>query len=147
MPDMQAELQANFGDRLTLLGYDLYFDMGGAAGGALAPVFYWQSLADFEETFDLLLTLRAADTTQVIKEWRVPLGASEAKTLWKTGEVIHTTYLLEAETINTGRYHLDVALQNHTTSQIEPAKQADGIETPFIRIENIQEKIVVRVTG
>ena len=145
VPDMQAELRVNFGDRLTLLGYDLYFDTKGGAGGALTPIFYWQSRADFEETFDLLLTLRAADPDQVIKEWRVPLGAAEAKTFWKMGEVINTTYLLEAETLSTGRYHLDIALQNRGSGQIEPIKREDGVETPFIRIENIQEKIIVRV--
>jgi hypothetical protein len=146
-PTMQAELQADFGDHLTLLGYDLYFDTTGAAGGILAPVFYWQSRADFEAAFDLLLTLRAADTGQVVKEWRVPLGAGEAKTLWKRGEVINTTYPLEAETFSTGQYHLDVALQNQATGQTEPVKKTDSAETLFVRIENIQEKIVVRVVS
>jgi hypothetical protein len=147
IPAMQTKLQANFGDHLTLLGYDLYFDTSGAAGGVLAPVFYWQSRADFEAAFELLLTLRAADTGQALKEWRLPLGAGQAKTLWKTGEVINTTYPLEAETISTGHYHLDVALQNKMSGQIEPVKPVDGSENSFIRLENIQEKIVVRVVS
>lgn len=147
MPTMQAELQINFGDRLTLLGYDLYFDMEDGAAGVLTPVLYWQSLADFQETFDLLLILRTADTAQVIKEWHIPLGAGEAKALWKTGEVINTIYPLEAGMLSAERYHLDIALQNHTTGQTEPVKLADGLEMPFMRIENIQEKIVVRVVS
>lgn len=144
-PDMQHELKANFGEHLTLLGYDLYFDTGDTAGGALAPVFYWQSQADFTGTFDLLLTLRAADTAQVVKEWRVPLGGSEAKALWKAAEIVETGYRLETGDLAKGHYHLDLSLEDHTSGQIEPVKQGDGPETTFARLENVQEKIVVRV--
>ncbi|NJN93037.1 MAG: hypothetical protein HC875_02575 [Anaerolineales bacterium] len=145
MPKMQAELQRNFGNRLTLLGYDLYFNAGGAEGDILAPVFYWRSLADFEAAFDLLLTLRAADTDQMIKEWRLPLGTAEAKTFWKAGEVVNTDYQLDLSGLINGRYHLDLALQDSTRNQVEPVKQDDGSEKPVFRIENIQEKIVVRI--
>lgn len=144
-PDMQHELKANFGQHLTLLGYDLYFDTGDTAGGALAPVFYWQSQADFTGTFDLVLTLRAVDTAQAVKEWRVPLGASEPKALWKAAEIVETAYRLETGDLANGRYHLDLSLQDHASGQIEPVKQGDGPETTFARLENIQEKIVVRV--
>ncbi len=146
-PEMQAELGAQFGEHLILLGYDLFFDTGGAIGGRLAPVFYWQSLADFEETFDLVLTLRNADPDQVVKEWRLPLGTGEAKTLWKAGEVIETTYPLDIEATVTGRYHLDLALQNRATGHIEPVRSDEGVETMFVRIENIQDRLVVRVSG
>jgi hypothetical protein len=145
VPEMQTELRLNFGNRLTLLGYDLYLDAGGDGGSVLTPVFYWQSRANFEGMFDLLLTLRAAETDQVVKEWRVPLGTGEAKAFWKEGEVINTGYQLEMGSLINGRYHLDLALQNPTRDHVEPVKQGDGRETTFARIENIQEKIVVRI--
>lgn len=145
VPDMQAHMQVNFNQRLTLLGYDLYFDTDGAAGGSLAPVFYWQSQADFAGVFDVVLTLRAADTAQVIREWRVPLGAGEAKTLWKSGEVVESGYRLDTGGLSSGRYHLDIALKAHSSADFEPIKTADGSEATFARIEDIQGKIVVRV--
>ncbi len=145
IPDMQTELRLNFGDRLTLLGYDLYFEADGVGGGALSPVFYWQSQGELQEAFDLLLTLRAADTNQVIKEWQVPLGTDTAKAFWKAGEVINTIYRFEAGALVGGRYHLDIVLQNRTLERTEPVKPDESPETTFARIENIQDKIVVRV--
>jgi 4-amino-4-deoxy-L-arabinose transferase-like glycosyltransferase len=136
MPAMRDELRANFGDTLTLLGYDLYFDTDGAGAGRLAPVLYWQSRADFEEMFDLRLTLRRADTGEVAQTWRVPLGGAEAKKLWKAGEVVTTAYSFEIGQTVAEPYHLDIALEN----------RADGQPVgSVVRLENIQDKIVVRV--
>ncbi len=143
LPAMQAELRANFGNRLTLLGYDLYFDTAGSNQGALAPVFYWQSRADFEASFDLLLTLLNADTAEVIATWQVPLGVNQAKTFWKANEVVATIYQFEVEALAGGRYHLDIGLQNRATGQIEPV--TGGTQSDSVRIEQIQDKVVVRV--
>ena len=142
---MQAALNVNFGDQLTLLGYDLYFDTGGSKGGTLSPNFYWRSHADFEGAFDILLTLRAADSDQVVKVWQVPLGGREARSIWKAEEVVNTIYQLEAEALTRGRYHLDIALKNRANGQVEAVKSSDGLETSYVRVENIQDKIVVRV--
>jgi hypothetical protein len=142
---MQAEVQANFGDRLTLLGYELYFDTNGVDENNLSPVLYWQSRQDFEETFDLILTLRAANSTEPLKEWQVPLGSDRAKTFWKANEVITTIYQLEAASLAGSAYHLDIALRNQATGQLEPVTLNDGTDTTFVRIENIQDKVVVRI--
>ena len=146
-PDMQATLGADFGERLTLLGYDLYFDTDGSGAGKISPVFHWQSRAEFQEAFDLSLTLRAADTNQIIQEWRLPLGGDAPKALWKSGEIVTTVYQLQVEAGLDGRYHLDVALQNLTTGRTEPVKLANGSEAAFASLENIQDKAVVRLIG
>ncbi len=142
---MQTELNANFGDHLTLLGYDLFFDSQGAGAGMLSPVFYWQSQADFEGAFDLVLTLRAADTGQLVTVWRAPLGTAGPKTIWKAGEVVTTIYQFEANPAAKTGYHLDIALQNQADGQLVSTTLPDGSETDAVRIENIQDKIVVRV--
>jgi hypothetical protein len=144
-PEMQAELRASFGDRLTLLGYDLYFDTDGSGRSALSPTFYWQSQTDMQAAFDLVLTLQAADTNQLVKEWRVPLGVDGRKTLWKADEVVNTTYQLDTGIISQEGYHLTIALQSLANDQLEPVKLENGPETNFVKIENIQDKIVVRV--
>ncbi|MBN1995499.1 MAG: glycosyltransferase family 39 protein [Anaerolineae bacterium] len=145
LPDMQATLNVNFGRRLTLLGYDLYFDTDGAGRGSLAPTFYWQSRAEGQESFDLLLTLRQAETNQTLKQWSAPLGGEFPKTLWKAGEVVTTLYQFNVGAMTGGSYHLDIALKNMATRQVEPVKLTNGSETNFVRIENIQDKIVIRV--
>ena len=146
-PTMQAEVQADFGDQLTLLGYDLYFDVNGSGGGSLSPVFYWQSQTDFQGEFDLLLTLMATNSGQVVTQWQVPLGGSEAKITWRKGEVINTAYELQADALVGGRYDLEIGLQNRTTNQIEPVTLSDGNRTTAVRIENVQDKSQVRMNN
>jgi hypothetical protein len=143
-PPMQAKVGATFGDKLTLLGYDLYFDVETSNTGKLTPVFYWQSRSDLAAAFDLRLALRAMSTDQVVKEWQVPLGSSEAKAAWKAGEVVTTIYQLEAGTVTGDGYHLDVTVVNLSTGLAEPVAQAEGSAGEFVRIENIEDKIVVR---
>jgi hypothetical protein len=146
-PPMQAEVRAEFAAGLTLLGYDLYFDLDPAGGGRLAPVFYWQSRSDLAQAFDLELTLRAAGSGQAVKIWRLPLGGEPAKTAWKRGEVLTAIYELEEGPTPGAAYHLDLALVNRSTGRAEPANLADGSAAEFVRIENIQDKIVVRTAG
>jgi hypothetical protein len=143
--DMHATLGVDFGDRLTLLGYDLYFDADGLGGGSLAPVFYWQSPADMEAIFDLGLTLRAADSGQVTGEWHVPLGRDTPKRLWKSGEVVTTIYRLDADVTPGRRYHLDISLATLPGGQLKPLTTDPTDQRRYIRIEDVQDKIVVRV--
>ncbi len=147
VPDMQADLGVDFGDNLSLLGYDLYFDVEGAAGGQLAPHLYWQSRADLEAAYEVTLTLRAAGNEAVLKRWRLPLGRDEAKTQWKANEVVNTIYELAATVAPGSGYHLDITLHKQGQEHPLPIILADGSTTPFVRIENIQDKIVVRVNG
>ena len=76
-----------------------------------------------------------------------PRISETAKTLWKADEIITTIYQFEIEALAQAGYHLDIALRNQTTGQIEPVTLKDGSATTFVRIENIQETIVVRITG
>jgi hypothetical protein len=92
-----------------------------------------------------VLTLQAADTNQLVKEWRVPLGVDGRKTLWKANEVVNTTYQLDTGIVSQEGYHLTIALQSLANDQLEPVKLENGLETNFVKIENIQDKIVVRV--
>jgi hypothetical protein len=106
-------------------------------------VFYWQSRVDFEESFDIVFTLRDAESGEAVRTWQVPLGSDEAKQFWKANEVINTIHQFEVGTLVGGRYHLDISLQNQVDGQTEPVK--NGSEGNSIRIENLQENIVVRV--
>ena len=141
VPDMQGQLNATFADRLTLLGYDLYFDTDGTSrAGQLSPVLYWQSQTDFEAAYEIRFTLRAADTEEALQTWQVPLGRDGAKVMWQQAEVISSIYQFDLVALTNGRYHLDIALQNQTTGNIEQAG-----DRSFVRIEDIQDKVVVRV--
>jgi hypothetical protein len=146
LPDMQTRLDLNFNNRLTLLGYDLYFDTTSQGSGKLAPIFYWQSQADFEGTFDLRLTLRSADTNQVSQEWQVPLGPGDVKPVWQINEVLSTPYQLDVGPATQGHYNLELALVERTQGQLQPIKLTGGAEVTSTTIEDIQDKMVVRVT-
>ncbi len=140
-PPMQGSLDATFGDKLTLLGYNLYFDTDRATTATFAPIFYWQSQADFTGNFDIVLTLRQAQSGEALKEWREPLGKDGAKTVWKAGEIIDTPHKFATGALS-GAFNLEVALVDQATGQPMPV---NGQNQP-VRIENIQDKIMVRVT-
>ena len=150
-PAMQYESGARFGEAVTLLGYDLFYEKSPAAAASISPNFYWQSGSDLQEAFDVFMALRSAKTGRVIKEWQVPLYASDSdrpKTTWKAGEIAFTTYQLDTGDLSTGEgYHLDVGLLNHSNGQLEPVVQDDDKVDTFLRIENIQEKVVVRTAN
>ena len=96
-----------------------------------------------QAAYDLVLTLHSVDTAQAVKEWRVPLGGDGPKTFWKANEIVQTAYELDAGAINQGRYHLDIALERRTA---EPQDTAQAEQPgPVARIENIQDKVVVRL--
>ncbi len=150
-PATQHESDAQFGGTITLLGYDLFYDEDSGAANSISPNFYWQSASDLQEAFDILITLRSAKTGQVIKEWQVPLYSSDPKmpkASWKSGEIVFTTYRLRVEDLSTEEgYHLDISLLNHSRGQPEPVKQDGDAGGSFVRIENIQDKIVVRAAS
>jgi hypothetical protein len=142
---MQASLETNFAGHLTLLGYDLFFDTDNRGFGQLTPVFYWQSQADLRNSFDLILTLRPADgPAQAIETWQLPLGSDGAKDFWKAGEVVSTIYPLALPAVSRGSYHLDISLRNSRTGQLELIRAGPEAGSDVVRIENIQDKIVVR---
>ncbi len=145
MPLMQAEVQAQFDERLTLLGYDLYFDADGSGGGKFAPILYWQSQQDFQAAFDVQFIMREASTEQIVQQWQVPLGpTAEPQTVWVGNEVTNTAYQFDLGPIN-GQFVLDIALvPADDSTEFVPIQLADGTQTTFIRIDDVQNRIVVR---
>jgi hypothetical protein len=74
----------------------------------------------------------------------MPLGVDGYKTHWKAAEVTTTIYRLEAEAL-AGPYHLDIALQDRANDRWIPVLTTGESATTELRIENIQDKIVVRI--
>jgi hypothetical protein len=147
VPAMQTELRVEVGQNLTLLGYDLYLDARGEQQVVLAPQFYWQSRADFQESYELLVTLRQAETNEMVQNWQLPLGLVGPKAQWKAQEVLNTIYQLETQVALGQRYHLELAVQKINTAQPEPITLPDGSVTEVLRIEDIQDKVVVRTAN
>ena len=144
-PAQSAEAVARFGQKMALLDYDLYFDIATPTGITFSPAFFWQSLADFDDALDLSLTLREAGTGQVINTWQAPLAGSTEKAAWAAGETIEATYQFEVETPLQGNYHLDITVFTGTNgAQAEPLPLDNGPDQDYFRIENVQDKIIVR---
>jgi hypothetical protein len=150
-PTMQFESGAQFGESLTLLGYELFLDKDARAVYHLSPGFYWQSHSDFQGAFDILVTLRSGQTGQVLGKWRVPLyslDSSESKTSWKAGEIVYVPYQLELrDLLPEGSYDLDLALFNRSSGRLEPVGLDGNTEATFLRIDNIQDKVIVRTAN
>ncbi len=127
LPSMQVQQTTDFGSRLKLLGYDLFLDIQGDKK-QLSPIFYWQSLTQFSQPFELELTLLVANTP--VQSWRVPLA--EGKTDWKAQEIVNTAYHFPVQIALNTAYNLEIALVEST-------------QTHTLRLENIQNHLSVRL--
>lgn len=131
-PAMQAALDTPLGEGLTLLGYDLYFDVG-PSGDSLTPTLYWRIHGQDIETADyaLAMSLYAADRDMVVQHWTVPLAPNAPR--WYAHQVMSAVYRLETAPLQ-GPYHLDIAL----------LRGGEDVGAP-VRLENIQTQVQVRV--
>jgi hypothetical protein len=143
--DIQTKINAKFDDQLSLLGYDLFFDLNNAKGeGIFLLSLYWRSQIDLEENKTLLVTMRDANTNRILNEWAVSLSDADTRSMWRSGQVINTTYQLDAGGLMKGRYNLDLRiLSNESNLSDEPNNKT----YQTITIKNIQDKIMLRLVN
>ena len=91
VPPIQHPLQANLGDRVELLGYDLDRTQA-APGDALHLTLYWRALAEMETGYTVFVHL--LDREEQIRGQRdnPPVGGAYPTTLWMSGEVVVDEY-------------------------------------------------------
>ncbi|HFE65849.1 MAG TPA: phospholipid carrier-dependent glycosyltransferase, partial [Chloroflexi bacterium] len=118
IPPISQPLDAQFGDAIQLLGYDL--DVGDAQpGGALRLTLYWQALATPPGHYTVFTHVAAADG-RIVAQLDGPPGGTLTGT-WLPGEVIvdEREILLGAD-VEDGRYALRVGLYDAGTGERLP---------------------------
>jgi len=111
MPTISVPVNANFGDKLILLGYDLPARRV-EPGGSLLLTLYWQAVSRMDETYVMFNHL--LDDKQ--RKWggydRWPQETAET-TLWHPGEIVVDAFNLPVSVdAPNGIYTIDIGLYN-----------------------------------
>jgi 4-amino-4-deoxy-L-arabinose transferase-like glycosyltransferase len=129
-PSPQVTLNHSFGDRITLLGYDLTNDGGqpiqNQKSETLAPTLsagvqnlkltlYWQAKASPDREYTTFLHLRDSAGQNVTQKDSPPAGGLYPTTLWDAGEIIVDVITLPVSNVPPGDYGLVVGLYDYNT--------------------------------
>lgn len=114
-PSIQHSLDVQFGDAISLLGYDL-------AEGRVHPddtvevTLYWQARATLAQSYKVTVQLLSDDQRIVGQDDAVPAHWTRPTTGWLPGEVVTDSHSVPVATDTApGRYNLIVALYDEQT--------------------------------
>jgi hypothetical protein len=149
IPSMQNRVELSFGDRFTMLGYDMFFDSTGSdvVSGNLSPVFYWLSQANMTGEYEIHLFLQSINSDEKVGEWHLPLGNNASKSTWEKGEVVATSYFLPVHDLPEDTLDLEIGLWSVNDEAYLRVPDRNGEGSDRLRLERINEKITVRLNS
>jgi hypothetical protein len=123
---IQHRLDANLGDRVSLLGYDLAEDVI-PAGGSLHLTLYWQARTTMETSYTVFTHLLGSDGHVWAQKDSVPRQGSYPTTAWLSGEVVVDPYVIEVPAdASPGEYVLEVGMYVAASGDRLPVLDASG---------------------
>ena len=126
IPQMGHRLDINFGDRATLLGYDLEPETA-HPGGAFRLTLYWRAERPLTSSYAVFTHLLDAESRIVAQHDGLPADWSRPTTGWLPGEVIADVHLLSLKAdVSHGTYLLEVGLYDTKTNIRLPALDTAG---------------------
>jgi 4-amino-4-deoxy-L-arabinose transferase-like glycosyltransferase len=134
IPTMQNVINADLGDQIRLLGYDLFAEPI-SDGGRLQVTLYWQAQEAISGSYMVFVHLLAHDGSVVAQSDGVPVGGAMPTHGWAAGEVAIDQHLLEFPDLPPGEYRLVVGVVDAATGERLPA--ADG--NTFILLQTFRK--------
>jgi hypothetical protein len=128
-PLVQTELNARFGDSLSLYGYNLEI----AEDITLELV--WKSLAEVNDNYTVFVHLVAPDGTIVMQHDLMPQNNIYPTSLWLAGEYVRDEYLFT--NIPPGQYSLRVGFYRQENGKRLPVISAEPM-TDFVEIAPVE---------
>jgi len=117
-------LTVNFGNQITLLGYELF-----ETSTTVKTVLYWQAMAPLTTTYKLFVHLTTFDGTLVTQTDAYPTGDQLLTTHWPPNEPISgENYLMIDEIDPNTPYQINIGLYNPDTSERLPVLDSSGEE-------------------
>ena len=117
-PEMMIPVQANFGDQVELLGYDLPLRRV-EAGAGIPLVLYWQGLTQMREDYTISVQLLDADLQRQGGYDRFPRETYNTY-LWVPGEIVDDGFAVPVEPdAPAGVYTIRVGLYWQHADQVE----------------------------
>ncbi|MFB0545412.1 MAG: hypothetical protein ACETWB_00740, partial [Anaerolineae bacterium] len=125
-PPMEHPLQANLGDQVALLGYDLIPDIP-PPGAALRLTLYWQALSEMGRDYTVFVHLLAPDGYLVAQHDGPPQGGALSTSTWLKGEVVADEHILPLDpALPSGHYQLEAGMYLLETLERLPVTNEKG---------------------
>jgi hypothetical protein len=125
-PAIQHPLEANLGDQVKFLGYDLD-DTSAKPGRSLHLTLYWQASTEIDASYTVFTHLLADDNRVGGQKDSIPGGGTRPTTSWAQGEIIRDEYDIPIQ-IDTplGQYMLEIGMYQAETGQRLPIINQKG---------------------
>jgi 4-amino-4-deoxy-L-arabinose transferase-like glycosyltransferase len=126
VPPIQHGRQANMGDQVEFLGYDLDRTRV-AAGETLHLTLYWRALSEMETSYTVFTHLLDGANQIRGQQDNPPMGGTYPTTLWAPGEVVADEYALQVHAdAQPGTHAIEIGLYVAATGQRLPVLDAAG---------------------
>ena len=117
--------RVNFGDRVTLLGYDVSSSV--RAGEELALTVYWEAQGEITQSYKVFVHVYDGQGNILAQQDRVPGLGARPTTTWQAGEVVADRLLVPVDPGSpAGAYDLAVGLYDPETGDRLPVYGTDG---------------------
>lgn len=136
-PQMDHELNGQFGGGVRLLGYDLRGHP--SPGGQLAVTLYWSSKAPLDESYHVFVHLANHEGGLVAQADGIPADWLRPTTTWREGEVITDHHTLEIPpNLPEGPYHLCVGLYQPEGPRLPVISEEQDVESGSLMLESFR---------
>ncbi len=135
----QSKLEANFGNKIALLGYDLDESLL-HPGETLHLVLYWQAKGEMREDYTVFTHLLDEENRIHVQRDGQPLGGNYPTSLWTPGERLRDEYeLIVSPEVPAGEYRLEVGMYLLSTGERLPVLDKEGrMRDDRIVLEKVQ---------
>jgi len=123
--DIEQRVEANLGDRIRLLGYNI--ESGFQPGDNIHLTLFWQCLEEMEQSYTVFIHLVDAEDNIVAQKDNPPVDGFYPTTKWEVGEIVRDQYdLTISPEAPLGRYVIEVGIYLAETGERLPVLSDDG---------------------
>jgi len=123
--DIEQHVEANLGDRIRLLGYNI--ESGFQPGDNIHLTLFWQCLEEMEQSYTVFIHLVDAEDNIVAQKDNPPVDGFYPTTKWEVGEIVRDQYdLTISPEAPLGRYVIEVGIYLAETGERLPVLSDDG---------------------
>jgi hypothetical protein len=125
-PTVRHPLEANLGDRVKFLGYDLDA-LPARPGDTLHLILYWQALAEMDESYTVFTHLLDKDNLIRGQKDSLPVGGTLPTSCWVKDEIIVDEYKIPIQPdAPPGQYVIEIGMYQLETGQRLPVIGQEG---------------------
>ena len=111
VPAMAHEVDASFGDDLSLMGYDVEME-----ADSLRITLHWQALRRMDVSYTMFVHVFDPTTNEIVTQADVvPYGFTYPTSWWEAGEVVSDQIVIPLEEVPAGQYGLAVGVYDADT--------------------------------